>query len=377
MDQARDEIRKTKTAVLVEGYFDCIGLHQAGVKHAVALCSTALTPGTWRCSRRAEAKELVLLLDGDEAGRKAVERLAGPLLAAGRRRPGGAAARGRRPGHLRPARWAPTGVQQLLGEAPAPHRSTSSRPCCPQGADASFEEKMAALERLKPIAAAAAGGAGALGLLRRPVAALRAARGRAGDARCGARPPPRSSRCPSPAAPARRAPAGRRTAARERSRPTPLEACFVAAVLREPAAAGHGHLPGQRRAVAPRAAVWCSPHVASGHGPEDALYRGVRAPSKRALEAAARAARRATRRAGTGLPGGLSKAQAAAHRRAAGLHRAGHQPDPGRHRADGGDPAAPDRAHRAARLEESSARGDCRPGAGNKGPAATGLRSRL
>jgi DNA primase len=31
MDQARDAIHKRKTAVLVEGYFDCIGLHQVGV----------------------------------------------------------------------------------------------------------------------------------------------------------------------------------------------------------------------------------------------------------------------------------------------------------------------------------------------------------
>ncbi|HEX4621335.1 MAG TPA: DNA primase, partial [Myxococcaceae bacterium] len=83
MDLARNEIRRLKAAVLVEGYFDCIGLHQVGVKHTVALCSTALTQGHLSLLSRSEAKELVLLLDGDEAGRKAVERLAGPLLAAG------------------------------------------------------------------------------------------------------------------------------------------------------------------------------------------------------------------------------------------------------------------------------------------------------
>src|SRR5262249_58227143 len=46
-------------------------------------CSTALTSGHLAALSRAEAKELVLLLDGDEAGRSAVERLAGSLLAAG------------------------------------------------------------------------------------------------------------------------------------------------------------------------------------------------------------------------------------------------------------------------------------------------------
>jgi DNA primase len=35
------------------------------VKNAVALCSTALTPGHLAALSRCEAKELVLLLDGD------------------------------------------------------------------------------------------------------------------------------------------------------------------------------------------------------------------------------------------------------------------------------------------------------------------------
>ena len=52
----------------MEGYFDAIGLHQAGVRHAVALCSTALTAGHLQALSRAEAKELILLLDGDQAG---------------------------------------------------------------------------------------------------------------------------------------------------------------------------------------------------------------------------------------------------------------------------------------------------------------------
>ncbi|MCI0672861.1 MAG: DNA primase, partial [Myxococcaceae bacterium] len=83
MDQARDEVRRRKGAVLVEGYFDCIGLQQAGVRHAVALCSTTLTPGHLTLLQRSGAQGLTLLLDGDDAGLKAVERLAGPLLAAG------------------------------------------------------------------------------------------------------------------------------------------------------------------------------------------------------------------------------------------------------------------------------------------------------
>ena len=44
LDLARETIRKTRTAVLVEGYLDVIGLHQVGVTGAVAVCGTALTP---------------------------------------------------------------------------------------------------------------------------------------------------------------------------------------------------------------------------------------------------------------------------------------------------------------------------------------------
>ena len=51
--------------------------------HSARKCSTALTPGHLGLLGRLEAKELVLLLDGDNAGRNAVERLAGALLAGG------------------------------------------------------------------------------------------------------------------------------------------------------------------------------------------------------------------------------------------------------------------------------------------------------
>ncbi|WP_338278573.1 toprim domain-containing protein [Corallococcus caeni] len=55
MDLARAEIRWLHRAVLVEGYFDCVPLHQVGVRHAVAPCSTHLTPGHLQMLARAEA----------------------------------------------------------------------------------------------------------------------------------------------------------------------------------------------------------------------------------------------------------------------------------------------------------------------------------
>ncbi len=83
LDVARDSIRRSKTAVLVEGYFDAIALWEAQIPNAVALCSTALTPEHLALLKRLEVSRLELLLDGDAAGRKAAARLAGPILAAG------------------------------------------------------------------------------------------------------------------------------------------------------------------------------------------------------------------------------------------------------------------------------------------------------
>lgn len=150
-DQARDEIRKKKSAVLAEGYFDAIGLHQAGVRNALALCSTALTPGHLQLLHRLEAKELVLLLDGDEAGRKAVERLAGALLNAGANCRVAVLPEGEDPDTFARKAGAEV-VQSLVKDAP-PLTQHLFKTLLPDGPAATFEDKMAALERLKPITA--------------------------------------------------------------------------------------------------------------------------------------------------------------------------------------------------------------------------------
>lgn len=151
LDVAQHDVRRQHSAVLVEGYFDAIALHQAGLKTAVALCSTALTPGHLEVLRRAEARELVLLLDGDAAGRTAVERLAGPLLAAGASTRVALLPEGEDPDTF--ARKAGTeGLRALLAQARplSEHLLTS---VLPEGAAAGFERKMEALERLKPVLA--------------------------------------------------------------------------------------------------------------------------------------------------------------------------------------------------------------------------------
>lgn len=149
LDVAKDEIRKRKSAILVEGYFDVIGLFSAGVQHAVALCSTALTSGHLAALTKAGAEELVLLLDGDSAGLKAVERLAGPLLASGVKARVAALPDGDDPDTFA-LREGSAAVDDLVGQAPALSEHLLRR-ALPQGKASSFEEKMGALARFRPL----------------------------------------------------------------------------------------------------------------------------------------------------------------------------------------------------------------------------------
>lgn len=77
---ARETIRKSKTAIIVEGYMDCIACHQAGVTNAVATLGTALTEDHVRFLRRF-AEKVVLVYDSDKAGKDAAERSISRFLA--------------------------------------------------------------------------------------------------------------------------------------------------------------------------------------------------------------------------------------------------------------------------------------------------------
>ncbi len=80
--QAKDEIVKAKTAVLVEGYFDCVLLWQAGLKHVVSPMGTALTTEQARLLAR-YAPRVVLAFDADAAGEAAALRGIDILVEAG------------------------------------------------------------------------------------------------------------------------------------------------------------------------------------------------------------------------------------------------------------------------------------------------------
>ncbi len=147
MDAARDEIRRSKTAVIVEGYFDAIGLSCAGVRNAVALCSTALTQGHIAVLGRAGAETLCMLLDGDAAGFRAVERLSGALLASGKTIRVAALPDGVDPDEFA-LKAGPEALAQFISDAPLLSRWLLST-VIPDAANKSLEEKVSAIGRLR------------------------------------------------------------------------------------------------------------------------------------------------------------------------------------------------------------------------------------
>ncbi|MCK5807770.1 DNA primase [bacterium] len=74
LDFAKKELKRDPRIILTEGYFDVIALHQAGFLTATASLGTAITEE--HLAMLASPKtSVILLLDGDSAGRKAVKRL--------------------------------------------------------------------------------------------------------------------------------------------------------------------------------------------------------------------------------------------------------------------------------------------------------------
>ena len=73
LDLAREAVARLKTVIVVEGYFDAVALHQAGLTHTVATLGTALTAEHIQVLRRFAFK-VVLLFDPDQAGVRAALR---------------------------------------------------------------------------------------------------------------------------------------------------------------------------------------------------------------------------------------------------------------------------------------------------------------
>ena len=82
IDLARNAIARAKAALVVEGYFDVIAAHAAGVESTVASSGTALTREQVHSLGRI-AETLILCFDGDDAGRAATTRAVDVIAAEG------------------------------------------------------------------------------------------------------------------------------------------------------------------------------------------------------------------------------------------------------------------------------------------------------
>ena len=80
LDKARTSISRADCAVVVEGYFDAIALHEAGIDNVVASLGTAFTQNQLKqLLRFTPSKQVVLNFDADNAGKKATERAIGEV----------------------------------------------------------------------------------------------------------------------------------------------------------------------------------------------------------------------------------------------------------------------------------------------------------
>ena len=80
LDKARSNIAKADCAIVVEGYFDAIALHEAGIDNVVASLGTAFTQSQLKqLLRFTSSKQVILNFDADNAGKKATERAIGEV----------------------------------------------------------------------------------------------------------------------------------------------------------------------------------------------------------------------------------------------------------------------------------------------------------
>jgi len=79
LHSAASVIQKQNRVIVVEGYFDLLTLHQAGIKNAVAALGTALTEQQIQTLKRYTAN-IITVFDADPSGEKAMVRSLEPLL---------------------------------------------------------------------------------------------------------------------------------------------------------------------------------------------------------------------------------------------------------------------------------------------------------
>jgi DNA primase len=80
LDTAKEAMGRSRRAIVVEGYTDCLAARQAGIDDVVAVLGTALGDRHAKLLRR-YADRIVLVLDGDDAGRRRADEILDVILA--------------------------------------------------------------------------------------------------------------------------------------------------------------------------------------------------------------------------------------------------------------------------------------------------------
>lgn len=81
-EKAKDSLSREGALIIMEGYFDALAAHEAGVGNVAATLGTALTPSHLQLIRR-WTKKVTLIFDPDPAGRAAVLRTLEMFLSSG------------------------------------------------------------------------------------------------------------------------------------------------------------------------------------------------------------------------------------------------------------------------------------------------------
>lgn len=81
-NQAQESIKRVGCAIIVEGYFDVLALHESKITNVVGICGTAFTERQADLLKKL-TKDLFIFLDGDKAGFEAMHRVLPMLLEKG------------------------------------------------------------------------------------------------------------------------------------------------------------------------------------------------------------------------------------------------------------------------------------------------------
>ena len=79
LNHAKETGQGRETVIVVEGFFDCLNIHRAGLPHVVALMGSSLSDAQEKLLE--QFNRVILLFDGDDAGRAAALVIAPRLMA--------------------------------------------------------------------------------------------------------------------------------------------------------------------------------------------------------------------------------------------------------------------------------------------------------